>query len=66
MKYLLTTTKESADGQEFLTYGIKGDTVFFEDVSTDKATVAEMVERINREQLEEKHLMYFIEDELNK
>jgi hypothetical protein len=66
MKYLLTTTKQSADVQKFLTYGIKGDTVFFEDVSTDKATVAEMVERINREQLEEKHLMYFIEDELNR
>ena len=33
---------------------------------TPLETVEEMIERINREQLEEKHLMYFIEDELNK
>ena len=66
MIYKLTTSIQTADGQNFLTYGIKGATVFFEDVSTDKATVEEMIDRINFEQLEEKHLLYFIEDELNK
>lgn len=66
MKYILTTTVQTADRQKFTIYGIKGDTVFFDDVSTDKATVEEMIERINSEQLEEKHLMYFIEDELDR
>lgn len=66
MIYELTSTVRTADGNDFQTYGIKGSTVFFEDVSTDKTTVQEMINRINREQLEEKHLMYFIEDELNK
>ena len=66
MIYKLTSTVRTTDGINFQTYGIKGPTVFFEDVSTDKTTVEEMIDRINREQLEEKHLMYFIEDELNK
>lgn len=55
-----------ADGASFTTYGIKGAKEIFEDVSTDRKKVEEMIERINREGLEECHLMYFIEDELNR
>ena len=66
MIYILVSSLQNADGQTFTTYGIKGETVIFEDVSADKKIVEEMIERINKEKLEECHLMYFIEDELDR
>lgn len=64
--YKLISSIQSADETHFTTYGIAGTNVSFEDVSPDKAKVEEMVSRINKEQLEESQLMYFIEDELNR
>ena len=64
MIYKLLTTEIEIDGKKFVTYGIEGENIRFEDVSTEKIKVSEMIERINREQLEECHLLEFIEDEL--
>lgn len=64
MIYKLMTSKITVDGKEFTTYGIEGENVSFSDVSTDKAKTEEMIERINREQLDECHLLEFIADEL--
>ena len=64
--YTLLISAQTADSITFTTYGIAGKNISFADVSTDRSTVEEMIERINREQLEESQLMYFIEDELNR
>ena len=64
MLYKLLTSKITVEGQEYITYGIKGKNISFADVSTDRAKTEEMIERINREQLDECHLLEFIEDEL--
>ena len=64
--YTLLISEQTADSISFTTYGIAGKNISFADVSTDRSTVEEMIERINREQLEESQLMYFIEDELNR
>jgi len=66
IQYKLMSSEQSADGIRFTTYGIAGEKISFADVSTDKAAVEEMINRINTEQLEESQLMYFIEDELNR
>lgn len=66
LNYTLTKSVQSAAGQSFVTFGIAGDNISFEDVSTDRAIVEEMISRLNKEQLEESQLMYFIEDELNR
>ncbi len=62
--YSITERKKSLYGKEFITYGIQGQNCFFDDVSTDRAKVSEMIERMNDQQLEESQFMYFIEDEL--
>ncbi len=62
--YELTVTEKSIYGQKIVTYGIKGKTAFFDDISTDKAKVSDMIERLNKEQLEESQFMFFVEDEL--
>ena len=64
--YIMTETIQSADGICFTAFGIAGNKISFEDVSTDRSVVEEMINRLNREQLEESQLMYFIEDELNR
>lgn len=64
MKYKLTKSKIIIENKEYITYGIAGENISFDDVSPDKAKTEEMVERINREQLEECHLLEFIADEL--
>ncbi len=64
--YKLTEETITLEGQSCKTYGISGDTLKFHDVATDKSLVEEMVERINKEELEECHLFYFIADELDK
>lgn len=66
ISYKLIESEQSAEGIYFTTYGIAGKNVSFADVSTDRAAVEEMINRINAEQLEESQLMYFIEDELNR
>ena len=62
--YRLTETEKDIYGQHIRTYGIRGKTIGFDDISTDKQKVSEMIQRLNTEQLEECQLMYFIEDEL--
>lgn len=64
--YKLTETLITVDNRTYTTYGIKGRSVSFEDASTDKAKVLEMIERLNREQLEESQFVYFIQDELDR
>lgn len=64
--YTLIESVQSVAGQSFVTFGIAGDKISFADVSTDREIVEEMINRLNREQLEESQLMYFIEDELNR
>lgn len=66
ISYKLIESEQSAEGHCFTTYGIAGENVSFADVSTNRAAVEEMINRINAEQLEESQLMYFIEDELNR
>ena len=63
---MLIVSQFVAEGNPVLTYGIKGDSVIFEDVSTDRNKVKEMVERLNNEKLEEIHFRSFIEDELDR
>lgn len=63
-RYKLTSTEKNIYGQKILTYGITGFSVAFDDISTDRQKVSEMIERMNKEQLEESQFMYFIEDEL--
>ena len=65
-QYRLTESLTSIDNKPFTTYGIESDTVKFEDISTDKEKVLEMIERLNREALEESQFMYFIQDELDR
>ena len=62
--YKMTVTKKNIYGHRIVTYGIKGTNVFFDDISTDKDKVSEMIDRLNREHLEESQFMYFVEDEL--
>ena len=64
--YTLLISEQTADSIRFTTYGSAGKNVSFADVSTDRSSVEEMIARINREQLEESQLLYFIEDELNR
>lgn len=64
--YTLIKTTQTIDEQTFETYGIAGRNITFPDVSAEKPIVEEMIERMNREELEECHMMYFIEDELNR
>ena len=66
LNYELTQTTETFDGNTVEIYGIKGKSVSFPDVSTDKEKVLEMLERLNLEQLEESQFMYFIQDELDR
>lgn len=65
-QYRLTQSCITVEDRTVTTYGIAGDSVRFDDTSTDKAKALDMVERLNREQLEESQFMYFIEDELDK
>ena len=62
--YKMTVTEKNLYGHKFTTYGIQGVNVRFDDISTDRKKVKEMVQRINAENLEESQFMYFIEDEL--
>lgn len=64
--YTVIESTQYADGKAFTSYGIKGKDVIFEDISTDRQKVEEMAERINREELEECHFMYFIQDEIDR
>lgn len=64
MIYKLLISEIEIDGKKYVTYGIEGENISFADVSTDRLKTEEMIARINREQLEECHLLEFIEDEL--
>lgn len=64
--YKLTKSIVIVDSNVITTYGIKGNTVSFPDVSTNKERVLEMIDRLNYEQLEESQFMYFIQDELDR
>ena len=64
--YKLISSEQTADEIRFTTYGIAGENISFADVSENRATVEEMINRLNTEQLEESQLMYFLEDELDK
>lgn len=64
--YKLIKTTQKIDELSFETYGIAGKNITFPDVSTEQTIVEEMIERMNREELEECHLLYVIEDELNR
>lgn len=64
MSYKLTVSKIKAENNEYITYGIAGENVSFDDVSVDRQKVEEMIDRMNREQLDERHFMDFINDEL--
>ncbi|MBQ8210801.1 MAG: hypothetical protein IJZ35_09485 [Clostridia bacterium] len=66
MEYRLTESIITIEEKNYTTYGIAGENVSFDDVSLDKNKTKEMVDRINREQLDECHLMEFITDELNR
>lgn len=64
MIYKLTTSKITVENREYITYGVEGESVKFDDVSLDKNRVEEMISRMNRERLDECHFMDFINDEL--
>ena len=64
--YKLTESLITVNNETITTYGIEGNSVRFDDASTDKEKVIEMIERLNREQLEESQFMYFIEDEIDR
>jgi hypothetical protein len=65
-QYKLIEKQLTIDGKVYTTYGIEGKSVCFDDASTDKEKVLEMIDRLNREQLEESQFMYFIQDELDR
>ncbi len=62
--YKMTVTEKNLYGHKFITYGIQGGNVRFDDISEDMKKVEEMINRINTEKLDESQFMYFIEDEL--
>ncbi len=62
--YKMTVTEQNLYGHKFITYGIQGANIRFDDISDNMKKVEEMIYRINTEYLEESQLMYFIEDEL--
>ncbi len=64
--YSITTSTLESEGNLHTTYGIAGNKTEFKDVSVDRAKVEEMVARLNKEQLEESQLMYFISDEIDR
>ncbi len=64
MSYKLTASKITVENMEYITYGVAGECVKFDDVSLDKEKVEEMILRMNRERLDECHFMDFIKDEL--
>ena len=64
MSYKLTASKITVENMEYITYGVAGESVKFDDVSFDKGKVEEMILRMNRERLDECHFMDFINDEL--
>lgn len=66
LHYKLTESLITVDNEVITTYGIEGNAVRFPDASTNKEKVLEMIERLNREQLEESQFMYFIQDELDR
>lgn len=65
-QYEIIESTLSTENGDCPTYGIAGRKVRFEDVSTDRARVEDMVIRLNREQLEESQFMYFISDETDR
>ena len=65
-RYRVTETTKELYGEIFTVYGIKSEGCGFDDISTDKAFVMELAEALNREEVEECHFMYIIEDMLDK
>ncbi|MBQ7961382.1 MAG: hypothetical protein IJ289_02180 [Clostridia bacterium] len=65
-QYELTQSDITVESITVRSYGISGVSVSFEDVSTDKGKVLEMIDRLNREQVEESQFMYFIQDEIDR
>ena len=65
-QYELTQSDINVESITVRSYGISGISVSFEDVSTDKGKVLEMIDRLNREQVEESQFMYFIQDEIDR
>lgn len=65
-RYRVTETTKELYGEIFTTYGIMSESCSFDDISTDKAYVLSLAERLNREEVEECHFMYIIEDTLDK
>lgn len=62
--YKLIKSEIIVEDTTFTTYGISGHKVQFEDVSTDEKKVRKMVDIANAIELEECHLMDFIEDSI--
>lgn len=65
-RYRRTTSEIKIDGKNYTTYGIAGDSIAVEDVSTDPEVVDRIVREINKAELQECHLLEVIEDFLTQ
>lgn len=62
IKYKLISSETVIENETITTYGIRGNTIELPDVSTEKAEVLAIIHDINNAQLEECHLLEYIED----
>ena len=64
--YTVTEAVIELYGEKFISYGIKGDTCRFDDISTDRQRVMSLAEALNREEVEECHFYDIISDEADR
>ncbi len=60
--YRVISSEITVEGENHITYGINGETVCVNDISTDKESVEKLAELCNRLDLSEIHLIDVAED----
>ncbi len=60
--YKVASSEISVDGEKHISYGIDGDTVSVNDISTDREKVEQFAELCNRLEVSEVHLLEVVED----
>lgn len=65
-RYTVMHTEKELYGEKFTTYGIKGNTCCFDDISTDICRVLAIADILNTEDVEECHFYDVISDEIDK
>ena len=62
MVYKVMSSEITIEGENYITYGIYGETVSVDDISTDRERVEKLAELCNRLDLAEIHLINVAED----